>query len=889
MLAIESIKGRANVMYVLAAVAVLLLVASAVLAYDYSRAAGGGEDASDGAREVVSYDDGKFIDKEGYDGGDAKLIYTVVSNPGTDAAGTVKITDMERDLRSISYTIFPDSVSYNGVTYNVIGNTVTKNADDRLVDEQGVVYTVSDNTATITGYVGDATSASVIFPAKISYNSVEYLVKGVDGTDFQNATISNLTIIVPVFEDSKIRYTLLGTFMRDNKTLTSLKFIVESDCPCGYGDDKSGMVSLQKGPFTGCTSLKELVLPNVLDRSDNAFEGCTSLGSEESGYSSENPFVFNTQIPTTWTSDNMFLGCTGIKYIEFGKNVNKILNFQDSPNNIFSKCNGIKVIYNASSTITEEDIAKCIVNSGSHNVLLFNNPGGTFTKGASITADSDDTISKITMPEGTYSGVDIPSWSHKDGTARFDSGEDYASFNPWGTANTAYSYYYYALYGTCTVTYHVWYKNNNEVISEVQTQTVVCMYNTKLYDGSTYPNEDLRTKFIYQGGTWIVSDSEYGDFAYSFGEALTLHTDLDLIVYFDGVESKDLNITLTIKWDYVNSNKVTTYSKQYTFTGYTYTLPTKEAFCSGMDDALKELVGVRVTEPNGRAYGFGETVKFFCDLTLTVVSSTEAYKLVCYSNKEMNVNRFFLNYTAVNMIVAAPNTFHYNDETQHLTYWSLNSDGSGTKYYPGDLVPYTGSSYPILYAIWESNDSNVSVTYNLYKNGSEYKSVPKTYAYKEILENLPSDSDADFSRQGYKLIGWSYTPTQNVNFPLDVPVNMRSNLRLYAVWEEVPPTVITDNLLVSKENAKGDYVFNSIFIGNLAENDEVQYTVTFLKGENPTEVGVYTVQIGYKVLRNGADVTKEYYSGYDGTNPVTYQCYNAFLTIYSGDHATVTD
>ncbi len=43
MLAIESIKGRANVMYLLAAVAVLLLVASAVLAYDYSKAAGGGK------------------------------------------------------------------------------------------------------------------------------------------------------------------------------------------------------------------------------------------------------------------------------------------------------------------------------------------------------------------------------------------------------------------------------------------------------------------------------------------------------------------------------------------------------------------------------------------------------------------------------------------------------------------------------------------------------------------------------------------------------------------------------------------------------------------------------------------------------------------------------
>ncbi len=844
---------------------------------------GGGEVASDGAREVVSYDDGKFIDKEGYDGGDAKLIYTVVSNPGTDAAGTVKIIDMERDLRSNSYTIFPDSVSYNGVTYNVIGNTVTKNADDQLVDEQGVVYTVSDNTATITGYVGDAASASVIFPAKISYAGVEYLVKGVDGTDFQNATISNLIIIVPVFEDSKIRYTLLGTFMRYNKTLTSLKFIVENDCPDGYGDDKSGVVSLQKGPFTGCISLKELVLPNRLDRSDNAFEGCTSLGSEESGYSSENPFVFNTQIPTTWTSDNMFLGCTGIKYIEFGKNVNKILNFQDSPNNIFSKCNGIKVIYNASATITEDEIAKSIVNSGSHSVLLFNNPGGTFTKGASITG-SDGTISNITMPEGTYSGVDIPSWSHKDGTARFDSGEDYASFNPWGTADTVYSYYYYALYGTCTITYHtVYYVNGSQQI-DTQTQIVPCMYNTKLYDKDTYPNSELREKFTDKA-YWMVSDSIKGDFSYSCGDSLTLHTDLDLIGYLDGTWVATKPNTLTIKWDYVHEGTVTTYTYEYKPTTYEGTLPSKNEFFTNAkitDANIQSLVGNKIIAPDGRAYDFSDSFKFFCDLTLTVISASDGYQEITYSNGGVNPNveRTFLRYTTVNQIVVAPNTFHYNMETKHFTHWTRSS---ATIDYPGDRITCTDTTELKLYPYWAEN--TVQVTYNLYDSHSI---TITTYTYGNSVK-LPTDSTSEFSRQGYKLIGWSYTPTQNVNFPLDVPVKMRSNLRLYAVWEEEPPTVITDNLLVSKENAKGDYDFKSIFIGNLAENDEVQYTVTFLKGENPTEVGVYTVQIGYKVLRNGADVTKEYYSGYDGTNPVTYQCYTAFLTIYSGDHATVTD
>ncbi len=801
---------------------------------------------------------------------------------------------MERDPLSSSYTTFPDNVSCNGVTYKVVGSFVKKYNDSNTlaIETTGdlkLIFDIGDDIATIKDYEPKSTTdkVSVTFPEKVTYvddtgTTTSYVVEGVYGnTSFTSAPIENLTVIV-----SDDDYALIGSFMPGNTSLTSLKFIVDND-----NTANEGKVKLQKGTFLGCTSLTTLTLPNVLKRCDYAFAGCINLGSENT---CENPFVFNTMLPLSQQSNYMFSGCTGLKYIELGPNVNKISTiFGPYSSGSYSGCSNIKVIYNANTIVPESDIGLSILESGSHNVLLFNNPGGTFTKGAIITG-SDGTISNITMPEGTYGGVDIPSWSHKDGTARFDSGEDYASFNPWGTANTAYSYYYYALYGTCTVTYHVWYKDNNVVQSEVQTQTVVCMYNTKLYDGSTYPNESLREKFD-KDSYWMVSDSEYGDFSYSCGEALTLYTDLDLIGYFDGVDSEtSKGKTLTLKWDYIDTSlgtpTVKTYSKAYTFSNYSGTLPSVDTFCADVDitDAtMKSLVGKRATEPNGRAYLMGDTFKFFCDLTLTIVSTTDAYKLVCYTNSEMNVNRFFLNYTAVNVVVAAPNMFHYSDETQHFTYWSLN-DASGTKCYPGDLVTYVGNPDTVLYAKWESNDSKVSVTYNLYESDSGYKSETGTYTYGNSVE-LPTDSTSEFSRQGYKLIGWSYTPTQNVNFPLDVPVKMRSNLRLYAVWEEEPPTVITDNLLVSKENAKGDYDFKSIFIGNLAENDEVQYTVTFLKGENPTEVGVYTVQIGYKVLRNGADVTKEYYSGYDGTNPVTYQCYTAFLTIYSGDHATVTD
>ncbi len=890
MISIESIKGHAEARYVLAAV-VLLLAASAVLAYDYSRATGGGDGSNEGAREVVPYGDNTFIDAAG----EAKLIYTVVSD--TDTVKTVRITDMVRDPRSSSFTTFPTQVIDGTDTYDVVGNTVTYDGTTKkYTDDFGLEYKIdlSKTYVTIGGYSG--AGSSVVFPDKIYYDDKEYKVAGVQNscTIFQSASISSLTVLVS-YDD----YKLGEKFMPGNTNLSTLKFIVDNDDPAG-----DGLIDLQAA-FKGCTGLTTLVLPNALHRADNAFEGCTGLGSDM-----ETPFLFNTKLRITQTeTSNVFANCidtdgNGLKYLELGRNVNKV-------STVFSGCTGIRVIYNTGTTISESDIAGSILESGSHNVLLFNNPGGEFTKWSSITTDAEGTaITNITMPEGTLGGVDIPEWSHKDGIARYNSGGEYTSFSPWSTNEHEYSYYYYALYGSCTVTYHVTYKDTDGTTkTDEQIQTVVCMYNTLLYDENNYPNATVQAKIkeivddeektnpVWTDATNLVPNKNTT--TYRLGQSLTVFCDLDLYLYLDDISSK--SITLTYKWDYIDTTgtpALKTYIYSSSATSGNINLASyadfKNAKTSSGDVLSDNAEAISYLEANYFWYSSilwsspdGNTMNTgggFC----TFYEST-------YMTLKMNAGDFYYEaggdirwYTGPYSSVSVnPNIVISKDNTS-FKCWKMN----GTEYYPGEV--FSPQSWEQrLNIVW--NDDNLgksTVTYcNLYDRAEGKESSEYVYGEQTTLAS-------SYTRPGYRLVGWSYSENGNVNFSLKTPVTMLSDLRLYAVWEEgsssQSPTVITENLLVSIDNIPaGDYNTEFIFIGALADGDRVVWTSTFCNSAGtevakPTDVGVYVIKVGYQVFNGTTDVTGNYYSGYDG-NPVTENCYSGFLTIYGGEHSTVAD
>ena len=123
-------------------------------------------------------------------------------------------------------------------------------------------------------------------------------------------------------------------------------------------------------------------------------------------------------------------------------------------------------------------------------------------------------------------------------------------------------------------------------------------------------------------------------------------------------------------------------------------------------------------------------------------------------------------------------------EGKAFLYWSLNENGSGTKYYPNDKIEIQASDIT-LYAIWGS-----AVTTTLTYNGNEgTTSDGKTEMVVSGLKNnqkVAAEGEI-FTRNGYKFIGWSTNPgaasaTYQAGGDVIVHADAAQNV-LYAVWE----------------------------------------------------------------------------------------------------------
>lgn len=783
------------------------------------------------------------------------------------------------DTSAAADTVEKDSTDTTGNTY------IDINGDFKL---KYTVVSSTDKTVKISGYSYSGTTAtSVTFPAKIVYDSVEYQVIGIpDDSSYwstnpfmKTAKVSELTI-----EVSYSSYALPSDFMKNNTYLTKVIFKVEGDDPEG-----NGKVSIGDSAFDGCTKLVDLTLPEVLSQVGmTVFANCTKLGSD---CTSNNPFIFNTKIVKYKSGSDvsrekcyLFTGCTGLVYLELGKNVNiidGIFSPRDSGGVSYSGCSSIKVIYNAGTKISQGDVEASVVESGSYNVLIFYFCGGDLTQGATISGTS------FTMPKGTLNDIEIPSWTPRDGTNKYLGGVEYSSFSPWSTSTADDSYYYFTLYGSCTVNYHVTYKDSSgNVVTSTVSQEVVCMYNSLLYGKDNYPDSTVSGK-MSSSFEWTSSTGT----KYLSGQSVTIYSDLDLYLNLDSTTSGD--ITITYKFDYT---QVTTSSGKTTYTVYTYTakitastgasvsLLTNSGFKNYITgtaayDAKNAFSSYNLwAAPDGTVYNMGGSATIYGDITLTPVKS--GYTVVYYSNTTADEVLTF-NSARASVTINANTFFNGN---AHFVCWNTAKDGSGTNYYPEDVTTITGTL--ALYAIW-STDTKIDVTYNLYKDSTgKYVSETDTYTYGDLV-NLPN-----FLRRGYTLVGWSYTQSQHVNFATGSQVTMLKDLTLYAVWSENQLTIVVDNKLVSVKDI-GPLTYGYTVLGDLVSGDTVKLTVTLKDAdgnvvENPTAVGVYTIEAGYQVFdSNGKDVTGEYYSGYDGSTPVTFQCYSGFLAIYSGNPSII--
>ncbi len=175
-------------------------------------------------------------------------------------------------------------------------NNISVNAEALA---SGIEYSISNGTATITGYSG--TSDVVTIPEKINGYTV---------TDIQISAFRDNNIIRKMQIDSKITFLNISTFQNCSNLETvilpdTLKHIAGScflNSNLAYITIPESVEIINLNAFRGCKRLSTVDIKGVVDISGYAFEGCTNL--------------ININIPLTSSSiRTAFNNCKSLQYI----------------------------------------------------------------------------------------------------------------------------------------------------------------------------------------------------------------------------------------------------------------------------------------------------------------------------------------------------------------------------------------------------------------------------------------------------------------------------------------------------------------------------------------------------------------------------------------------
>ena len=182
-----------------------------------------------------------------------------------------------------------------------------------------LVYTYGGSTASVTGFVGGITTATI--PSTIVVSSNTYNVTSIGDNAFRDcATLTSITIPNSV--------TTFGTFaFRNCTSLTSVSI-------------PNSVTTFGTNIFNGCTALASVMLPtNLLEIPIGCFTGCASLSA--------------ISIPNSVTSIQRFAfgGCTSLSSISIPNSVTTITSYS------FNGCNSLSSIYIPNSVTTIEDYA----------------------------------------------------------------------------------------------------------------------------------------------------------------------------------------------------------------------------------------------------------------------------------------------------------------------------------------------------------------------------------------------------------------------------------------------------------------------------------------------------------------------------------------------------
>ncbi len=296
-------------------------------------------------------------------------------------------------------------------------------------------YTVSDGKATLTAYIGTATTITV--PATINGYSVQ-TVSGIYSTTYKTKVVSIILSsgIKEIGASAFKGYTSL-TRVTIPDSVTKIGASAFADCTALSGITLPSSVSsigssafqnctalttaalsckatsIPKSAFSGCSKLANVTLPNSCTTIDaNAFSGCTALTNiylpDTITTINSNAFYNCSSLKGTLslpsnikTIDEMaFSGCTGITSVIIP---NKAKTIGD---NAFSNCTALTAAYfgNSVSTLGTDVFAGCLA----LEKAVF---GGEFVKLASV-FDSKN-VPTVYYPSGSAS-----SWKSYTGTKK---------------------------------------------------------------------------------------------------------------------------------------------------------------------------------------------------------------------------------------------------------------------------------------------------------------------------------------------------------------------------------------------------------------------------------------------------------------------------------------
>lgn len=168
-------------------------------------------------------------------------------------------------------------------------------------------YTLSGNTATVSGYVKESLPENLVIPSEIEYNNLKFTVDAIGYQAFRNCqTIKTLNLPI---------------------TVTSIK----------------------DGSFSACINLESACLPNIIYIGPNAFGGCSKL-----------KFVdFGTQLKKI--DNSAFAYCSSLTYLVFPSTLSSVSyrQYDNWSNNSFRECDLIQSII----FLGEKDIQTGIKNA----------------------------------------------------------------------------------------------------------------------------------------------------------------------------------------------------------------------------------------------------------------------------------------------------------------------------------------------------------------------------------------------------------------------------------------------------------------------------------------------------------------------------------------------